>query len=103
LKRENGNVAAPYEPKDIDETREAVGSCPNVGIFCLPEMEMGHPPSDTLRRRDLVDLFDTTPDLTGNDIDIDRYVRGADESDVRVFWRAWDLSQSPRPPADTPA
>ena len=41
-----------------------------------------------LRRRDLLDLFDTSPDLSGNDIDIQRFVRGDDpETDVQVFWR----------------
>ncbi|MGQ0628094.1 MAG: type I-G CRISPR-associated helicase/endonuclease Cas3g [Phycisphaerales bacterium] len=43
-----------------------------------------------IRRKDLIDLFDTTPDLAGNDIDIDRYVREIDETDVRLFWRSWD-------------
>ena len=41
-----------------------------------------------LRRRDLLDLFDTSADLSGNDIDISRFVRGDDpETDVQVFWR----------------
>lgn len=43
-----------------------------------------------LRRRDLLDLFDTSPDLSGNDIDISRFVRGDDpDTDVQVFWRAF--------------
>jgi CRISPR-associated endonuclease/helicase Cas3 len=42
-----------------------------------------------LRRRDLLDLFDTSPDLSGNDIDIQRFVRTDDkDTDVQVFWRA---------------
>ena len=41
-----------------------------------------------LRRRDLLDLFDTSPDLSGNDIDIQRFVRSDDpDTDVQVFWR----------------
>jgi CRISPR-associated endonuclease/helicase Cas3 len=41
-----------------------------------------------LRRRDLLDLFDTAPDLSGNDIDVQRFVRGDDSDlDVQVFWR----------------
>jgi CRISPR-associated endonuclease/helicase Cas3 len=41
-----------------------------------------------LRRRDLLDLFDTAPDLSGNDIDIQRFVRSDDpDTDVQVFWR----------------
>lgn len=43
-----------------------------------------------LRRRDLLDLFDTTPDLSGNDIDIQRFVRSDDQDiSVSVFWREW--------------
>jgi CRISPR-associated endonuclease/helicase Cas3 len=54
-----------------------------------------------LRRRDLMDLFDTTPDLSGNDVDIQRFVRGDDpETDVHVFWREID---SELPSADEPA
>jgi CRISPR-associated endonuclease/helicase Cas3 len=51
-----------------------------------------------LRRRDLLDLFDTSPDLSGNDIDIQRFVRSDDpDTDVQVFWRDttaddWDVS-----------
>jgi len=41
-----------------------------------------------LRHRDLLDLFDTMPDLSGNDIDIRRFVRSDDQdTDVQVFWR----------------
>jgi CRISPR-associated endonuclease/helicase Cas3 len=54
-----------------------------------------------LRRRDLLDLFDTTPDLSGNDIDIQRFVRGDDpETDVPVFWR--DIPED-GPSKDEPA
>jgi len=51
-----------------------------------------------LRRRDLLELFDTTPDLSGNDIDIQRFVRGDDpESDVLVFWREFSGSPGAQP------
>jgi CRISPR-associated endonuclease/helicase Cas3 len=56
-----------------------------------------------LRRRDLLDLFDTSPDLSGNDIDIQRFVRGDDEgADVQLFWRTdppsdkWSASERRR-------
>lgn len=41
-----------------------------------------------LRRRDLVDLFDTAPDLSGSDIDIAPYIRQDDDRSVSVFFRA---------------
>src|SRR5690606_25336179 len=39
-----------------------------------------------LLRRDFDELFDTTPDLTGTDIDVSPFVRSGDERDVSVFW-----------------
>jgi len=48
-----------------------------------------------LRRKDLVELFDTTPDLLGFDLDVARFIRELDEPDVHVCWR--DL------PEDRPA
>jgi CRISPR-associated endonuclease/helicase Cas3 len=47
-----------------------------------------------LRRAEFEDLFDTTPDLSGADLDVGRYIRVGDERDVRVFWRA--LESTPR-------
>lgn len=40
-----------------------------------------------IRRRDLLDLFDTTPDLCGQDLDISRYIRDGEDSDAQFFWR----------------
>jgi CRISPR-associated endonuclease/helicase Cas3 len=57
-----------------------------------------------LRRRDLLDLFDTTPDLAGADIDVSRFIRDTDDHDVRVFWRDWEGAEpnpdQPGPSAD---
>lgn len=46
-----------------------------------------------LRKKDLQDLFDTTPDLAGADIDVSRYIREIEQMDVQVFWR--DLDEKP--------
>ena len=40
-----------------------------------------------IRRRDVVGLFDTTPDLSGSYLDVSQYVRGTDERSVSVYWR----------------
>ena len=54
-----------------------------------------------LRRRDLLDLFDTAPDLSGNDIDIQRFVRSDDpDTDVQVFWR--EIPEGPSPDEPSP-
>jgi CRISPR-associated endonuclease/helicase Cas3 len=47
-------------------------------------------PLHVLRRRDLEDLFDTSADLSGSDLDVSRYIRSGDVRDVAVFWRAFE-------------
>lgn len=95
-------LAAPYAPDDLVAARELLGRCTNgVGPAALEQIQAKLPFTHThvIRRKDLVELFDTTPDLAGNDIDIDRYVRDADSSDVHVFWR--DVKRA-RPADDEP-
>ena len=53
-----------------------------------------------VRRRDLLQLFDTTPDLFGNDVDVSRFIRDDQNTDVQLFWRDYDGSPDaslPRP------
>ncbi len=65
------------------------------GISYTPEPSVVH----TLRKKDLIELWDTTPDLAGNDLDISRFIRDPDNNDVQVYWREWDrLSFRGRPP-----
>jgi CRISPR-associated endonuclease/helicase Cas3 len=40
-----------------------------------------------IRSKDLIELFDTTPDLAGHDIDVSRFIRESSDLDVQVFWR----------------
>lgn len=91
----------PYELPDLRATAEQLEKLEDVGLGSLAmhraklndeEVKSLFPHAHThvIRRKDLIDLFDTTPDLAGNDIDIDRYVREIEETDVRVFWRSWD-------------
>jgi CRISPR-associated endonuclease/helicase Cas3 len=49
--------------------------------------------------KDLLELFDTTPDLTGADIDLSRFIRDGEEHDIRVFWRdCTDMKSGKNPP-----
>ena len=64
-------------PRDLDEFKKQ------------QEIKLPFEHKHVIRRRDVLDLFDTTPDLSGNDIDIQRFVRSDDpDMDVQVFWRA---------------
>ena len=92
-------LALPYEPSDLDFARTHLDRLEgqDVSPFALRSYQKaegirpGFEHRHVIRRRDVLDLFDTTPDLSGNDIDVSRYVRGDDpETDVRVFWRQFD-------------
>ncbi|MBW1983040.1 MAG: CRISPR-associated helicase Cas3', partial [Deltaproteobacteria bacterium] len=86
---------APYEPDELKAAAELLQDLKEVGIESLAEHSepLSFQHSHVIRRRDIIDLFDTTPDLAGNDIDIDRFIRDVEQTDVRVFWR--DYGESP--------
>ena len=83
---------APYEPDDINDARAIMESLQGKSVGPAALEAMGHKMKDAdhttvIRRRDVVGLFDTTPDLSGSYLDVSQYVRGTDEKDVTVFWR----------------
>jgi CRISPR-associated endonuclease/helicase Cas3 len=90
----------PYEPGDLAVARQVLqdGDLHEVGPIALESCLAAQPaeirqrlfaqrPGQVIRRKDLLELFDTTPDLAGNDLDISRYIRDTDDHDVQVFWR----------------
>jgi CRISPR-associated endonuclease/helicase Cas3 len=83
--------AAPYEPEDIAATRTALldllGTSLSPAALERREVPERQEAWDVLRRRDLLDLFDTSPDLSGMDVDIARFIRDDDERSVFVFFR----------------
>lgn len=103
-KKEQAKVAGPYEPEELIEAANHLRNLTDVGLKSLPKVPLAFQHTHVLRRKDLIDLFDTTPDLAGNDIDIDRFIRDVEETDVRVFWRIWDQPhKNEAPPEDIPA
>ena len=101
--KEKAKYVAPYDQDDLDEAAGLLAKLADVGLAQLPEVQLRYSPEHVIRRADLIGLYDTTPDLAGNDIDIDRFVRDAGDSDVRVFWRNWDRKTDPQPSSDKPA
>lgn len=57
-----------------------------------------------IRWKDVLDLFDTTPDLAGNDLDVSRYIRDGQDNDANVFWREFegekDDADQPKPTSE---
>jgi CRISPR-associated endonuclease/helicase Cas3 len=91
-------LALPYASEDLAAARERLEQLEDVSPKSLERFVHGAQGSwQVLRRKDLYQLFDTDPDLTGFDVDVSPYVRGADDTDVRVFWRnVADLKAGPQ-------
>lgn len=95
----------PYHPEDVGASVAALAGLEgasvtsgDLGALAVPVKPVVHP---VLRKRDLVGLFDTTPDLSGQDLDVGRFIREADDLDVQVAWREIDKEKEPDP--DEPA
>ena len=91
--------AAPYAPGELADARQQMDRLTGSSVAPkdLPPVTL-HPARDhVLRHKDLTELFDTTPDLFGNDVDVSRFIREASDHEVQVFWRIWD---GRRPDAD---
>ena len=89
-KDDKDDLALPYDLDSLGKAREALGKLldagpASVGPVRVAEKTVIRP---VLRRKDLLDLFDTTPDLCGNDLDIGRYIRDGEDIDVQVYWRS---------------
>ena len=93
---DNDNKAAPYTLDELVAARKACNALHDVAPSELEYFEETHQellqrlypyqPLHLLLRHELNELFDTTPDLSGADIDISRFIRSGDERDVQVFW-----------------
>jgi CRISPR-associated endonuclease/helicase Cas3 len=82
----------PYAVTDVDASVSALADLEGTAVTSEGLREAGAdlPEPDlrlrTLRRRDFDQLFDTTPDLAGSDIDIQPYIRSELDLDVQVAW-----------------
>ena len=93
---DNDRKAAPYSKDALDAARDACGALPDVAPLHLEHFEeeneallprlYPYEPRHLLLRHELNDLFDTSPDLSGADVDISRFIRSGNERDVQVFW-----------------
>ena len=83
------SLAAPYSDEKLDCAREILNSLDkkSVGPGSLPDINHPYVHEHVIRRKDLLEMFDTTPDLAGHDLDISRFIRETSDTDVQVFWR----------------
>ena len=91
----------PYTPEECEPARQNLKKLFDCGPQNLAKIPLGiSPQSNVIRKRDLIDLFDTDPDLSGFDVDVSLYIRDADNTDVRLFWRQ---IEGDGPPSDVAA
>jgi CRISPR-associated endonuclease/helicase Cas3 len=86
-------AAAPYADADLAATREALVRLDGRAMTSsqlsdlAAEVDQDRPVHPVIRLRDMLDLFDTMPDLTGDDLDVSRWIRDSDERTLSVAWR----------------
>lgn len=85
------SLAAPYEIDELKIGRERIAALTDARPSNLaPPAPDDYDHQRVIRSRDMLDLYDTDSDLTGFDVDVAPYIRDAEDTDIRVFWR--DLS-----------
>lgn len=83
-------VALPYEADVLTRARERLRAAPSAAPGDLPPVTEPPDAAHVLRRRDLLELFNTDPDLSGFDVDISPYIRDVGTPQVQLFWRDVD-------------
>lgn len=90
--------AAPYSESEVEAAWEALKQLEGATVADIEKFERTldeakrlqlypYSPQNLLLREDWEELFDTTPDLSGADIDVSRYIRSGEDRDVFVFWK----------------
>ena len=97
--------ALPYSLEELRASLAALRKFSDVSPGNLEEFEDSHPelmrslypydPMQLLLRHELDELFDTSSDLSGADVDISRFIRSGDERDLRVFWSQVEQGSDP--------
>ncbi|MEJ7894593.1 MAG: CRISPR-associated endonuclease Cas3'' [Solirubrobacteraceae bacterium] len=105
----NDKDAAPYHAADLAATRAELLTLDGESLSpaTLEAIDVDEVREETavLRTPDLLDLFDTAPDLSGADIDVAPYIRPDDDRSVSVAFRDIDpafgvLDSEPSPARD---
>jgi CRISPR-associated endonuclease/helicase Cas3 len=110
---EGRGAERPYPAEELSHSAAVLGELEGRPVTSGGLQAAGHdvtaPVHPVLRRRDLLDLFDTAPDLGGDDIDVSPFIRDGDERTSMVAWRDLDEPDQPFPgreelcPAPIPA
>ncbi len=86
----------PYKAETLAAARQKLEGLTSASPHNLPPIDEARPLSAVLRRKDLLDLFNTDPDLSGFDVDVSDYIRDSGVPGLQVFWR--DFQDDPNTP-----
>jgi CRISPR-associated endonuclease/helicase Cas3 len=94
------NVEKPYESEVLAEAKSLIINLTDVGAISLQGVQAKATKIKGLipRKHDLLQLFDTSTDLAGHDIDVSSFIRESDDNDVAFAWRDW---QDQKPNSDS--
>ncbi|QOC21484.1 CRISPR-associated helicase Cas3' [Wenzhouxiangella sp. AB-CW3] len=84
---DDAGEAAPYTSEALQNARQRVKELDSACPSNLPRFEESAPLYPVLRHKDLMQLFDTDPDLSGFDVDVSPYIRDPGSPQLQVFWR----------------
>ncbi|KZS72106.1 CRISPR-associated helicase/endonuclease Cas3 [Mycobacterium kansasii] len=89
----------PYAADDLGSAASALAGLEDRAMtgreLAEQQVSVTRPIHPVLRKRDLLDLFDTAPDLAGNDIDVSPFIRDAADRTVSVAWRNLEIQDMP--------
>ncbi|MFZ1986123.1 MAG: CRISPR-associated helicase Cas3' [Desulfatitalea sp.] len=94
---QDGKLENPYDRESITESRAKLNGLGSASAADLPATDATAPIHPVLRAKDLRELFNTEPDLSGFDVDISPYIRDADDLDAQMFWRDLSLGVDEQP------
>lgn len=97
------DLALPYEPGTLSAARSVLQNLHSASPTDLPPVTEGRQTGHVLRKRELLELFNTDPDLSGFDVDVSRYIRDTGMPQTQVFWRTiddWPGADEPAPGRD---
>ncbi len=83
-------LSPPYTDETLEAAHQKLNGLTSASAADLPRIDEARPIHPVLRRKDLLELFNTEADLSGFDIDISPYIRDSGTPPIQVFWRNFD-------------
>lgn len=81
------DLTLPYSSESLATAREILTGLTTASSATLPPVTEPPNTGSVLRKRDLLGLFNTDPDLSGHDMDVSLYIRDTGTPQAQVFWR----------------